>query len=524
MLLPCPETICCLSLSSKPSSQMESQVETPSPSSGGRFCAADRLAMDRTAGDLMGLDLDAKLDHLENYPQTIYAPSQLLRICAGAVSVTATGASAPVSAASEGSLFHDLLGARPAHVVQAEHALSLLGVDHQTAGNVAVAAPANDSALWTGSNPRSSIWAPDNYAKTRPARLSLRLPVNERLTESEPPSPKSHRGPMNATLSAPTQDEFCSFSAQWPPHESYELNHQQQQHQPQQPQHGHRLPDAEGAAVAGDNAQSGSASAESKPAPPWSQLKTKAGKLRRRLPLACFACRQKKVRCSGETPACKHCLRWHTECVYKTRTQKSTSRRGSKAAPETSQQRMECHGSQDNVSTDAALPSPASATSASHGTPLRKKRSTQETSHSNDQDRLIKRESLGGGEGGGVGGVGGANVGSSGGSGATGDGEGGNANASSATSRLREYEPVRPRLALDTNQQASADSEDPLAKSPFEGPTLNFLNGRSLPLLSASDLSRRTRCALSACGLLSSGKYAELTAGVIPGMRTWILW
>ncbi|KAJ4127369.1 hypothetical protein NW765_017321 [Fusarium oxysporum] len=37
--------------------------------------------------------------------------------------------------------------------------------------------------------------------------------------------------------------------------------------------------------------------------PAWSGLKTKAGKERKRLPLACIACRRKKIRCSGEKPA-----------------------------------------------------------------------------------------------------------------------------------------------------------------------------------------------------------------------------
>ncbi|KAM0083638.1 hypothetical protein ACKRZS_004154 [Fusarium odoratissimum] len=51
--------------------------------------------------------------------------------------------------------------------------------------------------------------------------------------------------------------------------------------------------------------------------PPWSGLKTKAGKERKRLPLACIACRRKKIRCSGEKPACKDCLRSCIPCVYK---------------------------------------------------------------------------------------------------------------------------------------------------------------------------------------------------------------
>lgn len=60
--------------------------------------------------------------------------------------------------------------------------------------------------------------------------------------------------------------------------------------------------------------------------PPWSELKTKAGKERKRLPLACIACRRKKIRCSGEKPACKHCSRSRIPCVYKVTTRKATPR------------------------------------------------------------------------------------------------------------------------------------------------------------------------------------------------------
>jgi Fungal specific transcription factor domain/Fungal Zn(2)-Cys(6) binuclear cluster domain len=60
--------------------------------------------------------------------------------------------------------------------------------------------------------------------------------------------------------------------------------------------------------------------------PSWSELKTKAGKERKRLPLACIACRRKKIRCSGEKPACKHCLRARTPCVYKITTRKAAPR------------------------------------------------------------------------------------------------------------------------------------------------------------------------------------------------------
>ncbi|KAF2710965.1 hypothetical protein K504DRAFT_480991 [Pleomassaria siparia CBS 279.74] len=60
--------------------------------------------------------------------------------------------------------------------------------------------------------------------------------------------------------------------------------------------------------------------------PAWSEMKTKAGKERKRLPLACIACRRKKIRCSGENPACKHCLRSRIPCVYKVTTRKAAPR------------------------------------------------------------------------------------------------------------------------------------------------------------------------------------------------------
>jgi hypothetical protein len=60
--------------------------------------------------------------------------------------------------------------------------------------------------------------------------------------------------------------------------------------------------------------------------PLWSELRTKAGKERKRLPLACIACRRKKIRCSGEKPACKHCLRARIPCVYKVTARKAAPR------------------------------------------------------------------------------------------------------------------------------------------------------------------------------------------------------
>ncbi|KAI9749878.1 MAG: hypothetical protein M4579_006698 [Chaenotheca gracillima] len=65
---------------------------------------------------------------------------------------------------------------------------------------------------------------------------------------------------------------------------------------------------------------------QSETLPPWSDMKTKAGKERKRLPLACIACRRKKIRCSGEKPACKHCLRSRIPCVYKVTTRKAAPR------------------------------------------------------------------------------------------------------------------------------------------------------------------------------------------------------
>ncbi|OAA53417.1 zinc finger transcription factor 1 [Cordyceps fumosorosea ARSEF 2679] len=60
--------------------------------------------------------------------------------------------------------------------------------------------------------------------------------------------------------------------------------------------------------------------------PAWSELKTKAGKDRKRLPLACIACRRKKIRCSGEKPSCKHCSRSRIPCVYKVTSRKAAPR------------------------------------------------------------------------------------------------------------------------------------------------------------------------------------------------------
>ena len=82
----------------------------------------------------------------------------------------------------------------------------------------------------------------------------------------------------------------------------------------------------QGGALDGSDLGHRSREEKNDPNPPWSELKTKAGKERKRLPLACIACRRKKIRCSGEKPACKHCLRSRIPCVYKVTTRKAAPR------------------------------------------------------------------------------------------------------------------------------------------------------------------------------------------------------
>lgn len=83
----------------------------------------------------------------------------------------------------------------------------------------------------------------------------------------------------------------------------------------------------EGAPSGGQNGDGGTAEGENESdKPAWTELKTKAGKERKRLPLACIACRRKKIRCSGEKPACKHCQKSRIPCVYKVTTRKAQPR------------------------------------------------------------------------------------------------------------------------------------------------------------------------------------------------------
>ena len=89
---------------------------------------------------------------------------------------------------------------------------------------------------------------------------------------------------------------------------------------------GHNSNDTVSSQGQGEDGQGKNSDASGHPPPPWSELKTRAGKERKRLPLACIACRRKKIRCSGEKPACKHCLRSRIPCVYKVTTRKAAPR------------------------------------------------------------------------------------------------------------------------------------------------------------------------------------------------------
>ena len=90
--------------------------------------------------------------------------------------------------------------------------------------------------------------------------------------------------------------------------------------------HGSNSNDTVNSQGQGDDSSNKDNDGQNHPPPPWSELKTKAGKERKRLPLACIACRRKKIRCSGEKPACKHCLRSRIPCVYKVTTRKAAPR------------------------------------------------------------------------------------------------------------------------------------------------------------------------------------------------------
>lgn len=98
----------------------------------------------------------------------------------------------------------------------------------------------------------------------------------------------------------------------------------------------------ESSVASGDGGGGGPAEKEEPDhSPAWTELKTKAGKERKRLPLACIACRRKKIRCSGEKPACKHCLRSRIPCVYKVTARRAVPRTDYMAMMDKRLKRME---------------------------------------------------------------------------------------------------------------------------------------------------------------------------------------
>lgn len=120
--------------------------------------------------------------------------------------------------------------------------------------------------------------------------------------------------------------------------------------------------------------------------PAWSELKTKAGKDRKRLPLACIACRRKKIRCSGEKPACKHCLRSRIPCVYKVTSRKAAPRTDYMAMLDKRLKRMEERiikivpkSDQDNISpiTRAVVKPAMPGTSAANKAAAKKRRADE---------------------------------------------------------------------------------------------------------------------------------------------------
>ncbi|QSZ34780.1 hypothetical protein DSL72_007638 [Monilinia vaccinii-corymbosi] len=80
---------------------------------------------------------------------------------------------------------------------------------------------------------------------------------------------------------------------------------------------------------------------QDKQAPAWTELKTKAGKDRKRLPLACTECRRKKIRCSGESGGCKNCAKSRSMCNYKVSQKKAVPRTDYMAMVEKRLKRME---------------------------------------------------------------------------------------------------------------------------------------------------------------------------------------
>ncbi|KIX02001.1 uncharacterized protein Z518_07940 [Rhinocladiella mackenziei CBS 650.93] len=149
-----------------------------------------------------------------------------------------------------------------------------------------------------------------SHSQGFPSRSSI--PDLSRYTSGRVPSPQ-HRASLASIDSAFDHDLFgASALNQWTPANSTNQAVSNSDSSPRKP--------------ASATEQDKKPSTEEEKPPAWSELKTKAGKERKRLPLACIACRRKKIRCSGEKPACKHCLRARVPCVYKVTTRKAAPR------------------------------------------------------------------------------------------------------------------------------------------------------------------------------------------------------
>lgn len=137
------------------------------------------------------------------------------------------------------------------------------------------------------------------------------IPEVSRYTSNKMPS--QHRASLASIDSAFDHDLFGAAALnQWTPSNSAPQAVSNAESSPRKP--------------ASASEQDRKTATEDDKVPAWSELKTKAGKERKRLPLACIACRRKKIRCSGEKPACKHCLRARIPCVYKVTTRKAAPR------------------------------------------------------------------------------------------------------------------------------------------------------------------------------------------------------
>ncbi|EPS36088.1 hypothetical protein H072_10399 [Dactylellina haptotyla CBS 200.50] len=132
----------------------------------------------------------------------------------------------------------------------------------------------------------------------------------------------------------------------------------------------------------------------------WSETKTKAGKDRKRLPLACIACRRKKIRCSGEKPACKHCVRARTPCVYKQTARKFVPRTDYMATLDKRMKRMEerllKYVSKDQAASlgpiARSVVKPAPAAAAAAATAAQNSNEAQQNSRKRSADRAFSDE------------------------------------------------------------------------------------------------------------------------------------